>query len=240
MNCIVIDDEPLAREKLKLLISRDTSLTLMGCFGNPVSAAEYMAINAVELIFLDIQMSEYNGIEFARKVPKGIMIIFTTAYTEYATDSYDVNALDYLVKPIHESRFMLAVKKAKDYADLMSTQKAIYNNINKADQDYIFLRSERRYYKVNYSDILYVESMKDYSILHLTDQKLIVRMNIKSVYEMLPADFFVRISRSYVINFSKVLSIDHHDVQIGDQQLMIGNAYREKLFEVYVNRKGNS
>ncbi|RQO69783.1 DNA-binding response regulator [Pedobacter sp. KBW06] len=237
MNCIVVDDEPLAREKLKLMVARDTSLTLLGCFGNPVSALEFLAINTVELIFLDIQMSACNGIEFAKKVSPEIMIVFTTAYTEYAIDSYQVNALDYLVKPIHESRFMQAVQKAKDHSDLVHAQKTSYDHVSKADQDYVFLRSQRRYHRVNYADIWYIESMKDYSILHLSGHTLTVGMNIKAVCEMLPPEFFVRISRAYVVNFSKVSSIDHHDVQIGDRQLMIGNAYREKLFELYVHRK---
>lgn len=237
MNCIVIDDEPLAREKLRMLISKDVTLNLMGCFGNPGTAAEFLSLNPVELVFLDIQMPGFNGVEFAKEINPDILVIFTTAYTEYATDSYQVNAIDYLVKPIHQERFFKAVQKAREYLDLLQTRKLYAAGPPAVDQDFIFLKSDRRYHKVNYQDCLYIESMKDYSILHLDGKKMILSMNIKNVHELLPQDLFIRVSRSYVVNFSKITSIGNNDLIINGQEIMIGNVYKEGLFKHFLRRE---
>lgn len=236
MNCIVIDDEPLAREKLKMLISKDVTLNLMGCFGNPGTASEFLRLNPVELVFLDIQMPGFNGIEFAREISSDVLIVFTTAYSEYATDSYEVNAIDYLVKPIHQNRFLKAVQKAKEYLDLLQMRNMYSVTQSVDDQDFVFLKSDRRYHKVNYEDCFYIESMKDYSILHLDGKRMILSMNIKNVHELLPQDLFLRVSRSVVVNFSKITSIGNNDLIINGQEIMIGNAYKDGLFRHFIRK----
>lgn len=159
MNCIIIDDEPLAREAMEMLVEENKELCLLSMFNNAVSAARFMEEHSVDLIFLDIQMPGITGIEFAHTVSKRTLIIFTTAYTEYALDSYEVDAIDYLVKPIETERFQKAVQKALSYHSLLMKEEkeAIEANVS---SEYFFVKSERKYFKVNYADILFIEGFK--------------------------------------------------------------------------------
>ena len=163
MNCIIIDDEPLAREAMEMLVEENKELCLLSMFNNAVSAARFMEEHSVDLIFLDIQMPGITGIEFAHTVSKRTLIIFTTAYTEYALDSYEVDAIDYLVKPIETERFQKAVQKALSYHSLLMKEEkeAIEANVS---SEYFFVKSERKYFKVNYADILFIERLCNPSI----------------------------------------------------------------------------
>ncbi|QJB33010.1 response regulator transcription factor [Chitinophaga oryzae] len=234
MNCIVIDDEPLAREKIRLLVAQDVSLQLLGCFPAADKAADFMELNPVDLIFLDVQMPGGSGLDFARQLPPEVMVIFTSAYAEYALNSYDVNAIDYLVKPVHPARFAQAVQKAMDFADMKRHRKQQQQQTAALHKDHVFVRADRRLHRVVFSDCRYIEGIKDYSILHLSDRKLMVGVNLKALLEQLPQDIFVRISKSVVVNFRHVSSLNHQDVRIGEAELLIGNAYREYLFSFFV------
>lgn len=174
MNCIIVDDEPLAREAMELLIADTGVLNLMGTFNSAVSASRFMEKYSVDLIFLDIQMPGITGIEFARTISRKTLVIFTTAYTEYALDSYEVDAVDYLVKPIEPERFRKAVDKAVSYhLLLLKEEKEAIETIKAAE--YFFVKADRRYFKVNFADILFIEGLKDYVILQLDDQRIITR-----------------------------------------------------------------
>lgn len=234
MNCIVIDDEPLAREKIRLLVEQDISLQLLGCFSGAARAADFMELNPVDLVFLDVQMPGGCGLEFARQLSKETMVVFTSAYTEYALNSYDVNAIDYLVKPVHPNRFAQAVQKALDYADMKRYRKLQQQQAIATQQDHVFIRSDRRLHRVVFNECLYIEGVKDYCLLHMVGRKLMVGINLKALLEQLPQDLFVRISKSVVVNFRHVTSLNNQDVQIGEQELAIGNAYREYLFSFFV------
>ena len=167
MNCIIVDDEPVARKGMKSLIEQVPQLELAGSFNNAVAASAFMSGHTVDLIFLDIQMPGITGMEFAQSIPENTLVIFTTAYAEYALDSYEVNAVDYLIKPIELSRFLKAVNKAVAYHKLLvSAEPEKVENIR---EDYLFIKSERRYFKINFSSILFIEGLKDYSILQLED-----------------------------------------------------------------------
>ena len=185
MNCIIVDDEPLAREAMKLLIEESDNLQLIGSFNSAATASDFMEQQGVDLVFLDIQMPEITGIEFARTISKKTLVIFTTAYTEYALDSYEVDAIDYLIKPVEAERFQKAVDKALSYHSLLlKEEKEAIETIVAAE--YFFVKAERRYFKVNFSDILFIEGLKDYVILQLNDQRIITRMSLKAIFDLFP------------------------------------------------------
>ena len=236
MKCIIVDDEPIARKGIRSLVARIPELELMEMFNNASSAAIYLTSHPVDLVFLDVQMPGITGIEFARNIPKNTLIIFTTAYTEYALDSYEVDAVDYLVKPIEFERFQKAVNKAINYHALLVTGEK--ENIEEVENDYLFVKSERRYFKVNFEDILFIEGLKDYVILQLKDQRIITKMTLKAMQEQLPASLFFRINKSYIINTRHITSFDNNDVTIRSHEIAIGNSYRGDFFEKFVTKRG--
>ena len=235
MKCIIVDDEPIARKGIKNLVDQISQLELLDNFNSAKTAAEFMQATQVDLVFLDIQMPGINGIEFARSIPKHTLIIFTTAYSEYALDSYEVDAIDYLVKPIDAVKFRKAVDKAITYhALLLDEEKKDVENI--ADE-YIFVKSERRYFKVNLKDVLFIEGLKDYVIIQMDGQRIITRMNVKNMHDMLPKSTFLRISRSYIANKNHIDSFDNNDVFIKEHEIAIGNSYRDSFFEEMMRKQ---
>ena len=201
-------------------------------FNNASSAAIYLTSHPVDLVFLDVQMPGITGIEFARNIPKNTLIIFTTAYTEYALDSYEVDAVDYLVKPIEFERFQKAVNKAINYHALLVTGEK--ENIEEVENDYLFVKSERRYFKVNFEDILFIEGLKDYVIIQLDEQRVITRMNLKNIFELLPKHDFLRVNKSYIVNTKHIDSFDNNDIFIKTHEIAIGNTYRDAFFEAFM------
>ncbi len=237
MNCFIIDDEPLAREGIQLLINKTKGLKLTGSFNNATSTAEQLHDAPVDLIFLDIQMPGLSGLEFAKSIPPKTLIIFTTAFAAYALDSYEVEAIDYLIKPINPLRFQKAVTKAMAYHQLLKTGPLSTNNIETVTSDYFFVKADRKVFKIQFRDILFIEGLKDYVILHTEDQKIITAINIKSIYDQLPKNIFVRVSKSYIININQVVSFDNNTVFIGKHEIPIGNAYRSNFFDDFVAKK---
>ena len=236
MNCIIVDDEPLARKAIEKLIYQTENLEVIGSFNGAEATKAFLAENSVDLVFLDIQMPGVNGIEFSRTIPKNTLVVFTTAYHEFASESYEVDAIDYLIKPVKLERFQKAVEKANTYCKLFHTDHT-NSNIENITTDYIFVRSERRIFKVHLSDILYIEGLKDYVIIYLEAQKVITLMNIKTIHELLPKSFFVRVSKSYIINVKNIDSVDNNTVYIGKNEIPIGNIYRDHFFNEFVTGK---
>lgn len=235
MNCIIVDDEPLAREAIELLVKDIDYLRLAGTFNNASAAARYMEQNAVDLIFLDIQMPGITGIEFAKTISRRTLIVFTTAYSEYALDSYEVDAIDYLIKPVEPERFRKAADKALAYSSLLMQDEK--ENIEPAADDYFFVKSDRKYFKVNFEDILFVEGLKDYVILQLEEQRIITRMNLKAMNELLPKSLFLRVNKSYIVNTARIEAFDNNDIFIKTHEIAIGSSYRDGFFEEFVMRK---
>ncbi|AZS28520.1 LytR/AlgR family response regulator transcription factor [Butyricimonas faecalis] len=232
MNCIIIDDEPLAREAIEILVKDTSQLNLLGMFNNALAASKFMEENPVDLIFLDIQMPGITGIEFARNISKRSLVIFTTAYSEYAVDSYEVDAIDYLIKPIDPERFHKAVNKAIAYHSLLLKEEK--ENIEAGNTEYFFVKSERRYFKINYKDILFIEGLKDYVIIQLDEQRVITRMNLKNIFELLPKHDFLRVNKSYIVNTKHIDSFDNNDIFIKTHEIAIGNTYRDAFFEAFM------
>lgn len=234
MKCIIIDDEPLAREAVQLLVEETPGLKLSGSFADATSAGTFLSGNEVDLVFLDIRMPGIDGIEFAKNIRNNTLVIFTTAYSEYAVDSYEVDAIDYLVKPIELERFQKAVGKAVEYHALLSAQK---NSVENITEEYMFVKAERRYFKVLFNDILFIEGLKDYVVIQTAEQRIITKMNLKTIYEQLPHSLFFRVNKSYIVNTRHIDSFDNNDILIGSNEIPIGTAYRDVFFEKFLGKK---
>lgn len=237
MRCIIVDDEPIARIGMKNLIDKVPQLKLIRCFDSAESASEFMQINKVDLLFLDIQMPGISGIEFAKDIPKSTLVIFTTAYSEYALESYEVDAIDYLVKPIEQKRFTQAVTKAISYHALLLSEEI--EEIENIKTESIFVRSERKYCKVNFKDILFIEALKDYVIIQTDKERTITKMSLKQMDALLPDALFFRINRSYIINLDKIDSFDNNDVFIKETEIGIGAKYKESFFTILSKKQIN-
>lgn len=235
MKCIIVDDEPIARKGIKKLVDQVPELELLDSFNSAEAASLFLLNNPVDLIFLDIQMSGITGIEFAKNVNKNTLIIFTTAYSEYALDSYEVEAIDYLVKPIEGERFRKAVDKAIAYHTLLISEEK--KSVENVEDEYIFVKSDRKYFKVNLSDILFIEGLKDYVIIQLDGQRIITKLNLKTMHDLLPKTIFLRVNRSYIVNINKIDSFDNNDVFIKTYEIAIGNTYRESFFNDFISKK---
>lgn len=240
MKCIIVDDEPLAREAVEFLVTENSKLNLVGTFNNATSASKFINEEPVDLIFLDINMPNITGLEFARTIPKTTLVIFTTAYTEYALDSYEVDAIDYLVKPIESERFNKAVEKAISYHSLLTAEEKASEKTDEIESianEYIFVKSDRRFFKVNFKDILFIEGLKDYVIIQLDGQRIITKLNLKAIYEMLPKSLFIRVNRSYIVNKEQIESFDNNDIFIKNFEIAIGNSYRDSFFDDFVTKR---
>ncbi|MDU1890336.1 MAG: LytTR family DNA-binding domain-containing protein [Dysgonomonas sp.] len=235
MRCIIVDDEPIAREGIKLLTEEISQLELLACFNSAETAGEFINKETVDLIFLDINMPGINGIEFARTIPKYTLIIFTTAYSQYALDSYEVDAIDYLVKPIDPVKFRKAVNKAIVYHTLLLNEDK--KSIEATEDEYIFVKSDRKYFKINLEDILFIEGLKDYVIIQMESQRIISRMRLKTVQDLLPSSMFIRINKSYIVNKKRIDSFDNNDVFIKTYEIAIGNSYRDEFFNDFMNQR---
>lgn len=236
MNCIIVDDEPLAREAIELLVAETGQLQLSGTFNSAAAASLFMEQHTVDLVFLDIQMPGITGIEFARTISRKTLVIFTTAYTEYALDSYEVDAIDYLVKPVESERFLKAVEKALSYHSLLLKEEKEAIEAITADE-YFFVKADRRYFKVNFADIFFIEGLKDYVILQLDEQRIITRMSLKAIFDLLPKNLFLRVNKSYIVNTLHIASFDNNDIFIKSHEIAIGNSYRDAFFEDFVMKK---
>ncbi|MCD8260380.1 MAG: LytTR family DNA-binding domain-containing protein [Bacteroides sp.] len=237
MNCIIVDDEPLAREVVHFLTEDIPGITLAGSFNSAIAASQYMLGHPVDLIFLDIQMPGITGIEFTRTIPKETLIIFTTAYSEYALDNYEVDAIDYLIKPVDPERFGKAVTKAQAYHEmLLQGEKEKIEKGESLQAGHFFVKSERRFFKVNYDDILFIEGLKDYVILQLPEQRIITKMNLKNIHDLLPQKQFLRVNKSYIVNSNHINSFDNNDIFIGPHKIGIGSSYRDHFFEEFVTK----
>ncbi|CAM3108312.1 DNA-binding response regulator [Chryseobacterium flavum] len=239
MNCIIVDDEPLAREEMRSLINETSKIEILGEFSNALSALEFLKDNEVDLIFLDIEMPVVTGVEFAEMLPKRSLIIFTTAYAQYALKSYELEAVDYLLKPIDPGRLEKAIDKAVLYAELLSKD-TVKNTIESNSTDFLFIKAERRFYKINFSEIKFIEGLKDYVVIHIRQQKLITAMNLKTIHQKVSGDRFIRVSKSYVVNLDYIDSFDNHTIYIESSEIPIGEVYRADFFEKYAGGLLNS
>jgi len=234
LRCFVVDDEPLAVKMLENFIERTPFLELAGSFTDPVLALSEIRTQAPQLVFLDIQMPDLSGMELSRMIPDGTRIIFTTAFKQYAFESYEVSALDFLLKPIRYQKFLEAAEKAREWFTLKEAASAAPASAPEAKSS-TFFKVDGALRKVEYDDILFVEGMKDYVMVYLASQRqpLVTHVTMKAMEEMLPAGF-MRIHRSFIVALDKVSSVSATgDVKVGDRLLHVSDAYRD-AFDTYL------
>jgi DNA-binding LytR/AlgR family response regulator len=233
MNCIIVDDEPLARQEMQALIKDVSDLEILGQFSNAAIAMDFLAANKVDLVFLDIEMPMVTGLEFAPNIPKQTLLIFTTAHPQYALESYALDAIDYILKPIEKKRLEKAIGKAKVYHTLLSdaTEKT---TLEGNTSDFLIVKAERRFFRILFTDIRFIEGLKDYVVIHLGHQKIITAMNLKTIHNKIPEEQFLRVSKSYVVNLKLIDSFDHHSIYLGDQEIPLGDVYKKEFFRIYL------
>jgi two-component system, LytTR family, response regulator len=235
MKCILIDDEPLARTGLENLLQGIPSVEIVETFSNAIQANQFLQANEIDLMFLDIEMAALNGLDFARSLVKKPLIIFTTAYPQYALESFEVDAIDYLVKPVRVERLLRAINKAENYLNLL--QKNIETDVATVEEDYVFIKSDRKFVKIFFKEILFIEGLKDYVIIHVEGKKVLTAMNIKTIFNQLPAKYFARVSKSFIVNTEHILSVDGNSVYIKEEEIPIGINFKDEFFNNYVNNK---
>lgn len=227
MNAIAIDDEPLALTVIKSLCDKNDNINLQRTFTQPSEALRYLHKYPVDLIFCDIQMPAMTGVNLVKALRQKTMVIFTTAFSEYAVVSYELNAIDYLLKPINLKRFTQAIDKAQEYFDYINKQD------QSADKN-IFVRADFNLVKIPLADILFIEGLADYLKIHIKDRKTIVaRMSMKDMIEKLNSMDFIRVHRSYILPFNKIEAVRGTTIFIGDKEFPIGRTYADDFFNHY-------
>lgn len=235
INCIIIDDEPLARKGLKEYIADIDFLNLAGDFDNPLKATILLNGGDIQLIFLDIQMPRITGIEFFKTLQNAPEVIFTTAYPQYALDGFEVNALDYLVKPISFDRFLKAALRAKEFFEVRQQNNAA--TLPSATADYFFIKADNKLVKLLFADILFVEALQNYVTIYTTDKKYISYLTFKSVEDYLPVGRFIKTHKSFIIAAEKVDSIEGNEIRIGQYQVPISRNLKDEVMEKLLNGK---
>jgi DNA-binding LytR/AlgR family response regulator len=223
MHAIAIDDEPLALELITSFCSKIDGITLDASFTKVAEAIAYLDANKVDLLFLDINMPHMSGLDLYRQIDQQVMVIFTTAYTEYAVDAFSVNALDYILKPFSFERFQQAVQKAIEYMNYTR---------GSAEQPsrFIYLKADYSLIKIDLAEIFYIEALADYLKIHFDSGKsVVVRLTMKGLFEKLPEQEFIRVHRSYIIPFKSILGIVHKSVQLKNVLIPIGIRYEDDV-----------
>ena len=231
-KCIIVDDEPFAREGMRMNIEELENLELVGEFGSATDASKFLLKNKVDLMFLDVEMPGTNGIDFLRSLNNPPMVILTTAYPQYAVEAYELDVVDYLVKPIKFERFVRSIAKAEEVLKLSESPSVL----DAVEDNFIFIKSERKYVKIKFEELLFIEGLKDYVIIHATHGKYMTAMNVKTIYNKLPESIFFRVSKSYIVNVNHIDDIDGAYINIKGNQVPIGRSYRDTFVD-YINSR---
>ena len=231
IKCIAVDDEPLALEVIKKFSAKTDQIKLLQVFNNPIEASTFLQNEHVDLIFLDIQMPDLNGMELLNSLTHPPMVIFTSAHEEYAIQSYEWDAVDYLLKPFLFERFLKAIHKAQKVVNTMAEkpkeeERAILNN-----PEYLFVKSDTRFFKVNFNDIKYIEGMRDYIAIHTRQQRILTLMSMTNILKRLPEEYFKRIHKSYIVGIRHISLVQNNKVKIGDIEVPVSNTYREDFLK---------
>lgn len=233
LKCLIVDDEPLAIDVIKSHLSAYDSLELVGTSSNAIQAAEMLRKNAVDLIFLDIQMPEVTGIDFLRSLENPPMVIFTTAYAEYAVEGFELDAIDYLLKPISKERFDKAINKVLEYTSLKNGNDVDNTEL---DEEFIFVKANQKLIKISYDEILYIEAFADYVKIFIPEKRIVTLQTMKKMEQKLPENKFCRIHRSFIAGLKHIESYNTSEVEINGVKLPIGKNYKDAFME---NMKSN-
>jgi DNA-binding LytR/AlgR family response regulator len=234
INCIIIDDEPLARKGLREYISDVDFLHLAGEYDNPLKATEAISRGDAQLLFLDIQMPKITGLEFMKTLQKPLPVIFTTAFPQFALDGFELNALDYLVKPISFDRFLKAAWKAREYYEVRQQ-----NESGKASDtnDHFFIKADNKLVKISFTDILFIEALQNYVVVHTQEKKFITYLTFKSIEEYLPPSQFIKVHKSFIVSAAKIDSIEGNELRIARHQVPISRNLKDEVMEKLLKGK---
>ncbi len=240
IRCIAVDDEPLALEKILEYISRVPYLEPLGGFDNAVSALDYMKNHKVDLVFLDIQMEELTGIQMLEIMKDPPRVVLTTAYSEYAIKSYELDVSDYLLKPISFSRFLKACEKVSvQFNQFSFKQVPVSPSTASPENSFIYVQSGQKMQKVKFEDIYFIEGVKDYVRIRTKEEKIMTLLSFKKLETLLPAPRFLRVHKSYLIAIDKISSIERNRAEILGEQIPIGKSYQREFFEIIMKYKIN-
>lgn len=234
LQCLIVEDEPLARNLLTEYVSKVPDLKLVEACSSPLAAREILRREHIDILFLDIQMPEITGISFLKILQKKPHVILTTAYSQYALEGYELDVVDYLLKPITFERFLKAVDKVNQR--IHTPPAAPIETTRNSNDDFVFVKDGTKLVKVNLSDILYVEGLKDYVTIHTKSQKVVTLQRLKSLEEQLPADRFIRIHHSFIVAVHAIDAVHKGEIKIGNAMLPISESYR-KSFREFIEGK---
>lgn len=227
MKCLIVDDEPIARDILKSYIGKLPGLELSGTCKNAMEAYQALIEQTPDLVFLDIRMPSVNGIEFLRSLNKPPLVIFTTAYANFAAEGFDLYATDYLLKPVTFERFCIAIERARIR---QAQQVPLIAENNMPGPDFVFIRQQKRLIKIMYSEITFIKAERDYSYIHTQTTRLLSGLHLKKLEALLSSAHFVRVHRAYIVNISKISSLSPDMVEVQGQQIPVGSNYRKQLY----------
>lgn len=235
INCIIIDDEPLARKGLKEYLAEIDFLHLLGEFDNAMKATPVIEAGGVQLLFLDIQMPKITGLDFFKTLHHPPPVIFTTAYPKYALDGFELNALDYLVKPISFDRFYKAALKAREYYEVREKNGAI--GTGPAAADHFFIKADNKLVRILFEDVLVAEALQNYVVIHTKEKKYITYLTFKSVEDYLPANLFIKTHKSYIVAAARIDSIEGNDIRVGTHHVPISRNLKDEVMEKLLKGK---
>ena len=238
IRCIAIDDEMLALDLIEDNIKKVPFLELVQTCRSAVEAMEVMRSQQVDLLFLDIQMPDISGIQLLKSLHHKPLVVFTTAYSSYAKEGFDLDVIDYLLKPYSFERFLKAVNKVQEYMDLRDramNQPAVKEIVT--SPNFLFVKADYKLYKINLSDILYIEGLKDYVKIYVTETPIVTQMSMKVLEEKLPSHDFIRVHRSFIVAFNKIDFIQKHMLTIGKKEIPVSEHYRDQLFSIINHEK---
>lgn len=232
LRCIIVDDEPLALEILESHIKNTAGLTLIKKCVHAIEASEAIKKENPDVVFLDINMPEVSGLDLAQSIKGGPLVVFTTAYEEYAVDAFEVNAIDYLLKPISPERFAAAVLRCQEYYKLKNNEaeEKVEKVEMETEDDFIYVKSEQKLIKIAYADIRYVEALADYVKIYINnDKRIITLQTMKNMAAKLPEDRFSRVHRSFIVSLKYIKSLGSNKIELTDRQIPIGKNYKEEF-----------
>jgi two-component system LytT family response regulator len=234
LRCLIVDDEPLALDLIEGYVRKTPALELVGRCSNAFEAMQVLEEENIELVFLDIQMPELSGLELSRTLHKGIKIIFTTAFEKFALEGYKVDALDYLLKPFNYEEFLQAVAKARDWFAMADKQ----FNLAQDKKDYIFVKADYKHIRINLSEVLYFEGLKDYVKIYLqtSDRPVLSLLSLKALEQQLPEERFMRIHRSFIVNLDQIETVERSRILFGETAIPVADNYKEK-FQQYLSSR---
>lgn len=238
IRCVIIDDEPLALELIAGYVSQTPGFIVTNKFSNAIEAITYLKVTEVDLLFLDIQMPVLTGLDLVKVLSSPPAIVFTTAYREYAVESYEHNAIDYMVKPITYLRFLKAINKYQSLhkSPITKSDASFSDTINETPkkETHIYVNVNKKYVKVSFEDILYIESVKDYIQIYTIKDEISTKFTLTEFYDRLPT-YFIRIHRSFIVNKHKITAFTHQDIEINTKELPIGKSYKDNVIN-FLNR----